>query len=128
MTEMHSGEVTTAGVKLCPACGSADIEMVETVLSASCNGCSWAGSIEDLVVQAFQHEMGSDEQIFKAMVTDLRNILAKDFLDSFGKFLLKWGFISSGVTPVILSRYVIAVAQATMSAILEERRKIEQER
>lgn len=129
MTELHTGQVTTVGVRMCPECGSADIEVQEPTQAAQCNGChEWVGSAEDLVVQKFSHEMGSDEQIFKSMVTDLRNILAQEFLGSFGKFLMKWGFISKGVTPAILSRYVVAVAQATMSAILEERRKIEQER
>lgn len=132
MTELHTGQVTTAGVKMCPDCGSADVDTASVefagTLGAGCNSCPWVGSTGDLVVQQFRHEMGSDEQIFKSMVTDLRNILAKEFLGSFGKFLMKWGFISKGVTPVILSRYVVAVAQATMSAILEERRKIEQER
>lgn len=131
MTELHTGQVTTAGVRMCPECGSADVTTAGAELAgklgAGCSNCPWVGTTEDLVVQKFSHEMGSDEQIFKSMVTDLRNILAQEFLGSFGKFLMKWGFISKGVTPVILSRYVVAVAQATMSAILEERRKIEQE-
>jgi len=72
--------------------------------------------------------MGSDEKLVQTMVEDLRNVLAQDFAKSFGRFLMKWGFISPNVTPKELSRYIVAIAQATMTAILNTRRNIEQEK
>jgi hypothetical protein len=62
------------------------------------------------------------------MVTDLRNLLAKSYAKTFGEFLMKWGFIPKDVSPKELSRYVVAIAKSTMTAILETRQEIERER
>jgi hypothetical protein len=137
MTEIHSGKETKAAVLLCPQCSGADIiyktiaildPAMESELPAWCGSCQWAGKKKDLIAHKFKHEMGSDEQILQSMVTDLRNLLAKEFAKSFGSFLLKWGFISTGVTPKDLSRYIVGIAQATMKAILETRQEIEKEK
>ena len=136
MSDDSTRQATAAKVELCPACGSTDVETTtKGILTgevdtnrAKCGACSWEGIVGDLLTQKFSHEMGSDEQILKAMATDLRNILAEDFSMSFGRFLMKWGFISEGVTPQVLSRYVVAIARATLEAIVIERRKIEQEK
>ena len=129
---IYTGQETEAAVHLCPECGSADVDTASMELmgklGAGCNSCPWVGGAEDLVVQQFKHEMGSDEKLIQTMVEDLRNVLAADFAKSFGRFLMKWGFISSGVSPKELSRYIVAIAQATMTAILNTRRKIEQEK
>lgn len=116
----------TAILSLCPRCGGSDIE--EKGVNAFCQSCTWHGPVDELLVSPFKHELGSDEQIFKSMVTDLRNLLAKEFAKSFGAFLKKWGFISDRTTAVELSRYVVGVAKSTMHAIIEVRREIEQER
>jgi predicted RNA-binding Zn-ribbon protein involved in translation (DUF1610 family) len=134
--EIHSGQETTAAVRLCPECGSASIEQTTKGIlhsgvddnRATCGACGWVGIVDDLLTQQFTHEMGSDEKLVQTMVEDLRNVLAQDFAKSFGRFLMKWGFITPNVTPKELSQYIVAIAQATMTAILTTRRKLEQEK
>lgn len=133
MNDIRTGQEAAAVTMVCPACGSPAVDSTTTLLSpeiskAQCAVCDWSGTRRELVVHTFRHEMGSDEKLVQAMVDDLRNVLAVDFAKSFGKFLMKWGFISSNVTPLELSQYIVAIAQATMAAILTVRRKIEQER
>lgn len=132
MTEIYSGQSTKASVKLCPKCGSSAITPPGTAFSpasqSTCGGCGWSGRADELVAARFEHELGSDEQVLQTMMTDLRNVLSKDFAKSFGAFLMKWGFISAAVTPKELSQYVVAVAKATMVAMLETRQEIEKER
>lgn len=134
MSGIYSGDETRAVVRVCPQCSSSSVEEFNNVLvgpnkdrTAKCHSCGWAGSVADLLSAPFKHEMGSDEQVLQSMVTDLRNVLAKEFAKSFGAFLLKWGFISAGVTPKELSQYIVAIAKATMTAILETRQEIERE-
>jgi predicted RNA-binding Zn-ribbon protein involved in translation (DUF1610 family) len=132
---IYTGQETEAAVYLCPECGSpAIIEAAGVALlilskeGVYCRACGWGGERADLLTQKFKHEMGSDEKLVQTMVEDLRNVLAGNFAKSFGGFLMKWGFIGSNVTPKELSQYVVAIAQATMQAILDTRRKIVQER
>jgi hypothetical protein len=137
MTGIYSGKETSSVLKHCPGCGSPSIEELPTGLVDSrtgeqhlrvrCTSCKWAGAREELVVQEFTHEMGSDEQVLQSMVNDLRNVLAKEFAKSFGSFLLKWGFISRNISAQELSRYVVAVARFTLAAIIETRQEIERE-
>lgn len=134
MTEIHSGQETKAVVRTCPQCSSTSIEEFNNILvgpnkdkTARCHTCDWRGSAAELLSTPFKHEMGSDAQVLHSMVTDLRNVLAKEFAKSFGAFLLKWGFISAGITPKELSQYIVAIAKATMAAILETRQEIERE-
>lgn len=127
---------TEAKVSRCPNCMSPLVEATTKGIlpggadtnRATCTACGWEGIVDDLFVQRFKHEMGDDEKLLQTMVDDLRNVLAANFAKAFGRFLLKWGFISAGVTPQELSRYIVAVAKATMAAILETRTEIEQEK
>lgn len=134
---------TTAKVVFCPECGSPSIETGTGVILASdpgkigssCKACGWKGMVSDLAATTLQHTFGSDEELTKALVGDLRVLLAKEGAVLFGKFLMKWGFLDVQQTPkgsVIntrqLSRYIVAIGRATLTAIVEERQKIETEK
>lgn len=131
MTEIHSGAQTKAVAKFCPKCGGSDVTVTSSFSGQSASvkcACGWLGTVEELIVTQFKHGFANDEQILQQMVTDLRNLLAKEFAKTFGAFLRKWGFLPADVTPLYLSRYVVAVAKATMQAIIETRQEIEKER
>lgn len=135
MSEIHSGNETKAMVKLCPQCGGAAVDVLSHVLlgpekdkAATCSSCRWVGSADQLVLAPFKHEMGTEEQVIQSMLADLRNVLAKHFAKPFGSFLMKWGFISAGVTPKELSLYIVAMAKAIIVSMLEVRRQIEKDK
>jgi len=133
---IRTGQETTARVLLCPKCSSTQVEhTTKGILSgtpddnrASCMACTWVGTVEDCVLHTFKHELGSDDSLIQTMVQDLRNHIAVDLSRSMSRFLLKWGFITPGVKPQILSRYIVAAAQSVMRSIIETRQQLEQEK
>ena len=134
--DIRTGQETEAEVGLCPQCGSAVVETTTKgnisdgidTNRAYCGACGWQGIAEDLVAHRFKHEHGTDDQIAQQMVEDLRNHIARDLSLSLGRYLTKWGFVSPGVTPQVLSRYIVGAAQAVMKSILETRQQLEREK
>lgn len=124
----------TAAVYMCPQCSSTLLDMHEGLLVAGsdgmvrCNACSWQGTENELLASAFQHNMGSHTDLTQALINDLRRVLSLTFAESFGAFLIKWGFVASPVTPLMLGRYVAAIAKAVLAAVIKERALIERER
>ncbi len=134
MSEVIIGEKTEASASFCPSCGSASIE-VKTIgilvpgrsAPAYCLACQWSGVESELVRTTFKHEFKSDDEIAQAMMTDLRNLLAKTAAASYGSFLLKWGFLDKPIKSEQLGRYIMEIAQATTRTIIETRKKMEEE-
>lgn len=123
-----------AEIKFCPECGSAHIEQTNILAAADysndmfkCVSCEWVGRRDQLAISEITHQMGTNEDIFITLMNDLRNLLAKDVGVSLGGFLMKWGFIST-MNPKILGRYLSAIARAILTAVLQERVKIEKEK
>jgi hypothetical protein len=119
---------------VCPECGSPSVEYSSLAGGdATCTACKWAGSNERLL--AIPGELRGKEETFTAMRNDLRNTFGRAATD-FGRFLIKWGFLdakrtSSGITiddPKQLARYMTVIAKETFIAVLNERRRIEEER
>lgn len=124
---------TDTAVYMCPSCSSTFVELGEGTLSGTgatvqCRACPWAGSENELIAAAFQHNMGSHTDLTQALVNDLRLVLAKEFAASFGIFLLKWGFVESPVPPLLLGRYISAIAKAVLGAVIKERSLLEREK
>lgn len=133
MSEILSGVETQARVRLCPKCGSASIstvsQLAETSIGTStCESCGWTGSEKDLITAMFRHGFKSDQEILEAMMKDLRNILSKSSATAYGRFLLKWGFMDMPVSPTQLARYLEVIATSSVTAVIELRKKMEQEK
>lgn len=119
----------------CPDCGGASIEASALAGGrAECKTCKWEGSREKLVAYAFQHEFSNGEEALRYMMNDIRSIYGAA-AKLIGEFLMKWGFLdtvevggSKQLNTRQLARYVAAMAQATLKAVVEERAKMEKER
>lgn len=123
----------TEGTKiyLCPECGSPAIERsLISGATSSCRGCSWAGSADRLVVLPVAGETGSD--LLVAMINDLRGLLSGPLGLVLLQFCTKWGFINVKTDKKVmarqLGRYAAASARGIMTALFEERNKMEAER
>lgn len=133
MSEILSGTETKARVRLCPKCSSASVSIVSKLVEgavgvATCETCSWSGSEKELITAMFTHGFKSDQEILEAMMKDLRNILSKSSATAYGRFLLKWGFMDMPVSPVQLARYLETIATSSITAIIELRKRMEQEK
>jgi hypothetical protein len=75
-------------------------------------------------------DIGDDAQLLTSLVGDLRIILARDVGAVLVKFLVKWGFMSEDrqVMAKQAGRYIAAIARGIITAVLEERDKMEVER
>lgn len=119
---------------VCPDCGSPSLEYSSLVGgSASCTACGFAGSKDKLLV--IPGELRGKEETFAAMRNDLRQTFGRAASD-FGRFLIKWGFLDAKQTrdgikvdnPRQLARYMTVIAKETFIAVINERKKIEEER
>ena len=133
MSEVIIGKETEASAAFCPKCGSSSIDAPLITFSggslpAKCTACGWAGASADLVQTSFKHEFKSDDEIAQAMMTDLRNLLAKTAAASYGSFLLKWGFLDKPIKAEQLGRYMMEIAKTTTRTIIETRKTLEEER
>lgn len=136
MTDITTGHETQALVKLCPECASASIETTtkgiisggQDTNKAMCLVCGWTGIAHELVTAPFTHSMGSDESIANTLFNEMRIIIAKHLAVPAGAFLLKWGFLKTPIQNKDLARYMGAVAKAVLTSIIEERKKIEEEK
>jgi hypothetical protein len=125
--------VTETAVYFCPECGSPSIE--RSLLdggTASCRACSWAGPASRLAGMPISHKFGGDAELIVSLVGDLRTILARDVGVTLVKYLQKWGFFTNEsdrqLTARQAGRYMSAAARGIITAVLEERDKMEVER
>jgi hypothetical protein len=112
----------------CPECGSPSLDI--SVLAggkSTCKSCEWVGTNEDLAALPIQHDFDSKDDITMSLVNDLRKIYAGDYCIPIGRFLMKWGFLSSPIDTKLFAKYLTAVAQGTFRAIVETRERIERE-
>jgi len=129
-----NGEINDRAV-FCPACGAADVQSSSLAGGAAkCNVCNWAGTVEELAVFRFSHDMGTTEEVFRAFFIEVRKLLGAQFATSIGLLLIKWGFLEQ-LTPKNtkdftkkLARYVAAASMAVTHSIIETRAAIEKER
>lgn len=115
----------------CPSCQSATVNTsVIEGGSANCSSCGWRGDNKELLGYQFEHDFSNPEAVFHSFVRDIRHLLAANGTGvSLGQMLIKWGFVSQKDMNVkTLSRYVGACARGIVSAVFEERRRIEKER
>ena len=111
----------------CSRCGSASVEYSQlSGGNASCNACGWEGKTEQLMQHAFKQEQGSNEEMLRQMMNDIRKVYAGSAAD-LAVFLHKWGFISA-MNPKEVTRYVAAIGSSTLQAVLRVRQEIEKER
>lgn len=119
---------------ICPECGSHSLDYsMLTGGNATCTACGFMGSRDKLL--AIPVELEGKEETFAAMRNDLRNTFGRAAHD-FGRFLIKWGFLDATQTregikvdnPKQLARYMTVIAKETFIAVLNERRKIEEEK
>lgn len=76
-------------------------------------------------------KVGDDAEMLTKMVGDLRILLAKDVGVVIVRFLQNWGFMNTADRQVMAKqagRYVAAAARGIITAVLEERDKMEVER
>ena len=120
-------------VYFCPRCGSTSLTLPALAGGiASCKACDWVGGSHDLLTTAFTHEHGTDAELIKRFMGELRVVLAKESSKGIGLLLHKWGFIDTLQTgggeiinPDSLSRYMTAISKATLEAILTVREELE---
>jgi len=136
MNEIHAANDVQAVAMLCPQCSSPALTRQNSHLlledpldaAATCGGCGWNGKEKDLVALPFRHELGSDEGIAIALMNDMRAVIAGHLSGPVGKFLMKWGFLSSPLSTAEFSRYMSAIARSVLTTIIQEREKIEKEK
>lgn len=113
----------------CPKCGSPGVDCSALIGGqASCRMCDWSGPTTDLTNHVFRQENGSEDQIARMFLTEIKNLVGSDFAVPMGKFLLKWGFLDQPVSAGDLARYLTSVARAVANAVLVERQELEKER
>lgn len=115
----------------CPACGSSTVNYSKIARSkATCTACGWDGPLADLGAVPFGHDFTSDEAVLHQLMLDIRQLLSKQFALEIGRMLVKWGFMEaiSPMTARTLARYLGVTSTAIARALIEERRRIEEER
>lgn len=125
--------MTEAAVYFCRECGSPSIE--RSMLdggTASCRACGWAGTTTQLAAMPISHKFGGDAELLTSLVGDLRTILAREVGVTLVRFLQKWGFFTNETDRVLMAkqagRYMAAIARGIVTAVLEERDRMEVER
>jgi hypothetical protein len=116
--------------EFCPKCGSASIDCSSLVGgTAACDACNWTGMTTELVTHHFQQDLGSNEQVMAAFLTDFKQLMASTVALPLAQLLMKWGFfVGPSPTPKELARYIKAMAMGSVKALLDERRLVEKER
>lgn len=110
----------------CHECGSPSVTYSPFGGAAECRVCGWTGSTEKLLEHKFSHERGSDTEILYDLSNDIRKAYGLS-AKAFGDVLIKWGFFD-GKNVKQLSRYMVAMATASVQALLKTRADIEKER
>jgi len=121
----------------CAECGSPSVEFSPLVGgAASCKACDWSGQREGLVAIPVQRGgLVGAEQTFLAMYNDFRSIFRANAAP-LTQFLVKWGFVEAVqrgrkiqvVEPKKVVRYVNAIFQGALLAVLDTREKYEKEK
>lgn len=116
--------------QFCPKCGGAAVDSQTLVGgSATCGSCGWAGKNTELMTHTFKHDLGSNQEVMAAFLTDFKNLMAATAAAPLARLLMKWGFfMGEQATPQELARYIRAMALASVKALFDERREIEKER
>ena len=136
MTHILGPRETQTAAYFCPSCGSPSIELKslgsvilggEQSTPASCTACGWHGASSQLTAAPFKHQSGSEEEIARTISTDLRNLLAKTAATTYGRLLIKWGFLDQKPSALHLAMYLDAIAKATVKAVFETRKQIVEE-
>jgi len=121
-----------AVLHMCPECSSAAIATVITdeltggTPEFLCGACGWRGTAQDVIAVPFSHAWQSQEGLANALVSDLRLRLAKNLGKEFLEYLIRWGFMTTP-EPKLLGRYLVAIAQAVVTAIIDVRLALEKE-
>jgi hypothetical protein len=99
--------------------------------NATCRGCNWKGTSTELLVVPIKHEFLADEHIIRDMMSGMRQLLAGELGLPYLKFLLKWGFLEGDIARAAatidrkkFARYIAAIAQAILMAIIDTRAKL----
>lgn len=122
----------TAGVAyFCPKCSN-PVEIQSSLQGApipvQCGGCGWRGVHLELHAAPFKHEFRDDNEIADLMGKDLRTMLAQTAAQTYGRFLLKWGFLDQPIMPAQLGRYMTAIAKAVVTTVVETRKQMTEEK
>ena len=134
MSEIVGAQQTAAQAYFCPKCGSPSLRQTskfvteQNRLPVHCDACQWDGDQSQLAVAPFKHEFKSDDDIAQGMMTDLRNVLAKTAAVTYGRFLLKWGFLDQPISAVQLAHYMDSIARAVVKTIIETRKAMAEEK
>ena len=111
----------------CPRCGSPSVDFGKlTGSSACCKACGWTGVNSQLMQHAFKQEHGTDERIIQDMMNDFRKMYGTHGT-LLAVFLQKWGFLTT-LDAALLTRYIAAMAGASLRAVFEVRQELEKER
>jgi hypothetical protein len=112
----------------CPQCGGASLDFSEIEGGdATCRSCTWKGAGRERVAYPFKHDFISDESMLLSMMQDMRVIFAASS-KMYAEFFMKWGFLKVGPgTAQHLARFMAGAARAVLTAIIEERERIEKE-
>jgi hypothetical protein len=121
-------EANESVVYFCPTCGGASLDFSELAGGASCRTCGWKGHLHERVAYPFKHDFLSGESSIHQLVSDMRVVVAASS-KLYITLLLKWGFLTKGPgLEKAAARYLAAVVRATLTAFIEERDRIEQEK
>lgn len=126
----------TAGkAYFCPRCHSPAVSFTQlegvSDSPASCSACHWRGGKKDLVVTAYQHDMGSEDEVLTRFVRDFRNLMGQPAIAlPIAQWLNKWGFLPNDPSQQhkVLARYITAVAKGAITAVLQTREELEKDR
>jgi hypothetical protein len=136
MSEIIVGEQKESTAHFCPKCQTPiDLGQLGTVVLVGnaatpvrCAACDWHGDLRQVLQTSFKHEFKSDDEIFAAMMVDLRNILAKNAATTYGRWLLKWGFLDQPVQSAQLGLYIMEIAKAVTTAVIQVRKAMVEEK
>lgn len=131
-----TGRETEGFAYFCPKCQSPSVRIPKpTILGseqagvpAHCNACSWEGPPSELIAAPFKHEFKDDTEIAETMAKDLRTMLAATAAQTYGRFLLKWGFLDQPITTAQLGRYMTNIAKAVITSVVETRKQMTEEK
>jgi ribosomal protein L37AE/L43A len=122
---------TASKAFLCPQCSSPTVDTPVLVGGAyKCTSCGWEG--EDPILIPFGNPYGSEETTFKAFTEEFLKEFAKTSALPLGKILVKWGFVERDHNgkphTKVLARYIKAMAEGMITALLRECRAVEEEK
>lgn len=132
MADIIGPHQTEATAYFCPKCHN-PITILGFSLTLSkrvvaCGACDWGGTEDQLAQSSFKHGFLSDDEIMQTMMRDLRNLLAKTVAQSYGSFLLKWGFLDQPISGLQIAHYIDAIAKSVVTTIIETRKTLVEEK